>query len=405
MAAEAGGRPNLLFVLVDCLRSRAVFDPSRGSDIPTLRALMARGTSFPTCVATATTTSPSMATIFTGTLPFVHGMRSLKGYKLNPETVTLAEVLREHGYHTHAEVTGPVVEQKGFHRGFDVFNHRPGRAYDQRFWDELDRRMADFPPDRPWFLYVHLWEMHRPRYVPPRFERRRYGRHRYERALSALDQERFPRLFERAGPGTVIALTGDHGEIPRFDRLHRIAFRPVKRYVDRRSGHGHDVVEDLVLVPLLLAGPGVPEGRLVRSAVRHMDLFPTFLELAGVRDSRGEAQAAGESLVPLFQGEGPDRPGYAEAVGWSIGHDDWLVSVRHEGFKYVRRANREAAWLWRLPDERTDVSGRYPDVVARMEGLLDRFRESRAMTATGQELSEQESQEVADHLRQLGYLE
>lgn len=402
----APGRPNFLFVLVDCLGSRAVFDPSRGADIPTLRGLMERGVAFSTCVAAATTTSPSMATIFTGTLPFVHGMRSLKGYKLDPDTRTVAEVLGEHGYHTHAESTGPVVEQKGFHRGFDVFHHRRGRRYDQGFWAELDRVMADFPPDRPWFLYVHLWEMHRHRYVPASFDRRRYGRHRYERALSALDQQRFSHLFERAGTGTIVVVTGDHGEIPRFDRLHGVPFRPVTRFVDTRSGHGHDVVEDLVLVPLLVAGPGVPAGRRVDTAVRHMDLFPTVLELLGIDDSRAAGQAAGESLVPLFHQDGPDRPGYSEAVGVSIGtEDNWLVSVRHEGFKYVKRANREGAWLWRLPDERRDVSGDHPEVVARMEALLEGFQSSRAITATGEDLSAQEADEVADHLRELGYLD
>jgi arylsulfatase A-like enzyme len=159
-------------------------------------------------------------------------------------------------------------------------------------------------------------------------------------------------------------------------------------------------------VPLLFVGPGVPPGRRVEAAVRHMDLFPTVLELLGIDDPASGTQASGESLVPLFHHDGPDRPGYSEAVGVSIGtEDNWLVSVRHEGFKYVKRANREGSWLWRLPDERTDKSRDHPDVVARMEALLERFQASRPLTATGEELSPQEAEEVADHLRDLGYLD
>lgn len=402
-------RPNILFLLVDCLGSRPVFDPSRGARIPTIRALMERGTTFPACVATATTTSPSMATLFTGVLPFRHGMRSLKGYKLDPDVATLAEVLRDQGYHTHAEATGPVVTQKGFDRGFDTFNHRRGKRYLRVHMDELRRQMEALPSDRPWFVYLHLWELHRPRYTPPPFDRRRYGRHRYERALSALDQSQLPTVLELAGPDTLVVLTGDHGEVPRYDFLHRVTGRlhvaPLTRYVNHHSGHGHHVYEDLVLVPLVLAGPGVPAGREVRTAVRHMDLFPTILDLAGI-DDRRRAQAAGESLVPLFEGEGPDRPGYAEAVGVTIGGpEDWLVSVRHGGWKYVRQAFGEGAWLWRLPDERGDLSSAHPEVVAEMEALLERFRAGASLTATGGELSAEESAEVEEHLKELGYLE
>src|SRR3954469_21938918 len=99
------------------MRSRMLFDPSRGAQIPTIDRLIADGVGFDTCIATATTTSPSMGTLFTGTLPPVHGIRSLRGYKLNGDVATLAEVLRDAGYHTHAEVTGLVVKQKDFHRG------------------------------------------------------------------------------------------------------------------------------------------------------------------------------------------------------------------------------------------------------------------------------------------------
>ncbi len=404
-------RPNVLFILVDCLRSRAIFDSSRGGNTPTLSKLISEGTAFRTCVATCTTTSPSMGSLFTGTLPFVHGVRSLHDHKLDPGVATLAEILRDDGYLTHAETTGPVVTQKGFDRGFTVFNHREHRAtlHQAAFWSDLQTRLASLSDSRPWFFYLHLWEMHRPRFVPKAFDSRQYGRHRYERALSAVDHLRLPRILELAGPDTLVVITGDHGEIPRYDLPYRIASKfkiaPVRDFFDVRSGHGHHVFEDLVIVPMILAGPGVPAHGVVDTAVRHIDLFPTILELTAVEDPR-RSQATGKSLVELFDGAGADRPGYSEAVEVKDRQpENWLVSVRHEGWKYVRRPVGDDSWLWRLPDERTDLAAQYPDVVARMEELMAELRGDRSLSATGGDLSEQESSEVEAHLRELGYLD
>jgi arylsulfatase A-like enzyme len=352
-----------------------------------------------------------MATLMTGTLPFVHGIRSLAGYKLDPNVATLAEILRHHGYHTRAEATGPVVMQTGFDRGFDVFHHRDGDTtlYVEEFWNELQQAMEDLPADRPWFFYLHLWEMHHPRYVPKEFDRPEWGVHRYERALSALDALRLPRILELAGDATVVAVTGDHGEVPRFDRAlavtSRLKLRPLYRFLNRRSNHGYHLYEDLVLVPLLLRGPGIPQGRRLEWAIRHIDLFPTFLDAAGIEDPRA-GQAIGQSLMSSLVGKGEDLPGYAEAVGISMGGPDrWLLSVRHDGWKYVKRVTGAGAWLWRLPDERRDVAAENPDVIREMEAILEGFRAGMPITATGEDLSDRESVEVEDHLRRLGYIE
>lgn len=404
-------RPNILFVLFDCMRARMLFDPSRGVQAPTIGRLVDEGVGFDTCIATATTTSPSMGTLFTGTLPPVHGIRSLRGYQLNPEVATLAEVLRDAGYRTHAEATGPVVKQKDMHRGFDEFHHRDEGLHDPAYWITLQERLAGLPADRPWFCYLHLWELHWPRSVPRAFDRRRYGAHRYERALSALDRLKIPRLLELAGPDTVVVMTGDHGEVPRLDLAKKVARRlswgGPKAWIDVRSGHGFGVIEDLVKVPLVLHGPGVPASGRVGTAVRHVDLFPTVLELAGAGADARASQGPGTSVLPLLPGGGEDRPGYSEAVGVKMGSaENWLVSVRHGGWKLVRRAAGDAApVLWRLPDERTDVAADHPDVVARMGSLLQELLAGTPMERTGTDLSAQESAEVEEHLRDLGYID
>ena len=401
-----------MLIIIDCLRTSAIFDHSRGAKLPTISGLLKRGVSFPTCVATATTTSPSVATILTGALPFKHGVRQLHGDRLNSDVMTIAELLHDRGYRTEAEVTGPIRMEKGFHRGFDVFNHRSPHAnlYNPEFWGSLQNRIRRLPKGRPWFFYLHLWEMHRPRTVPATFDRRRYGRHKYERALSAIDQMRLNEILNLAGPEPIVIITGDHGEIPRFDFLlrtsQRFKLRPLVHLVAGTSGHGNSVREDQIIVPLLISGPGVPSETRSEVAVRHMDIFPTILELAAINDHPIE-QGTCQSLVPLFAGPGDDRPGYSEAVrpSYRIGPENWLISLRYKGWKLVRRATEGESRLWRLPNERRDVAHRHPDVTAELGGLLDLMRDGASLSATGQELSREEAAAIEEHLRELGYLD
>jgi N-acetylglucosamine-6-sulfatase len=52
-----------------------------------------------------------------------------------------------------------------------------------------------------------------------------------------------------------------------------------------------------IRVPLIVAGPGVPEGRKVHQVAQNVDLYPTFLDLAG---AKANGPVDGRSLVPLL---------------------------------------------------------------------------------------------------------
>ena len=87
-------------------------------------------------------------------------------------------------------------------------------------------------------------------------------------------------------------------------------------------------------VPLIISGPGTPlsgRGRRNASPVSFLDLYPTFLELAG---SRIPFQCQGASLVPILRGE-KDR--VHDAVFSEIADGD--------DFNYMLRDSR---WKWSL---------------------------------------------------------
>jgi N-acetylglucosamine-6-sulfatase len=76
-----------------------------------------------------------------------------------------------------------------------------------------------------------------------------------------------------------------------------------------RSGK-QTIFDTDIRVPLIVAGPGVPQGVVNRNVVENVDLYPTFVQLAG-----GGANAAvdGHSLVPLLQA-GPVPPPWRTAA-------------------------------------------------------------------------------------------
>jgi choline-sulfatase len=66
-------------------------------------------------------------------------------------------------------------------------------------------------------------------------------------------------------------------------------------------------------VPLVIAGPGVPEGRVSRQLASHVDLFPTLVESAGARLEHEDGSLPGVSLWPAIGGRDDDaRPVFAE---------------------------------------------------------------------------------------------
>lgn len=98
-----------------------------------------------------------------------------------------------------------------------------------------------------------------------------------------------------------------------------------------------NLYEGAVGVPLLLAGAGVPEGRVVRQLVSHVDLFPTVVEGAGANLAAEDGDLPGISLFPAMAGNEAKRTAFAEyhAQGSKAGQfmlrDGGLKLIYHVG--------------------------------------------------------------------------
>ena len=434
MVAPAGGRHvNVLWVIVDCLRADMLARPR--AEWPVASRLVYEGTAFTACYSTCPTTTPAFTSMFTGRYPTSHGVRGLRGTRLSDTMPTVAERLSAAGYATWCSVTGPLLQTVGTFRGFEEVEYREAgdRSVHSDFGVRALARVAGLETaGRPYLGVIHIWDVHMPRRYPARFDSRRYGRDVYERALAGFDPW-LGTLLSLVGDETLVVFTGDHGENTRLEprtlrtqELHRRAVRrlpviPWAQWTLNRGarsdskrllqiaprhlwGHGQTLFEPLVRVPLVFRGAGAVPGRL-ETPVSHVDLAPTLLALAGIVPGAGWQ---GQSLAGSIRGgsEPPARP-----VAMEIAGEPKMPPVRQRAIRDGRHklitSFDDARWAEALydleadPHERTNLARRMPDVADRLRAKLRALVAEEAETVA---IAGEEDEEIADRLRELGYL-
>jgi arylsulfatase A-like enzyme/Tfp pilus assembly protein PilF len=402
LAAGLGRRPaptSLLLVTIDTLRADRVgaygyAEPTT----PVLDALAARGVRFEQAQSAAPLTGPSHATILTGHYPPVHGVRDNARFALSERTRTLAELLRDRGYETAAFVAAyPLAGAFGFARGFASFDeglHASASAggVAQRSGDEVADAAGAWlraRTGRPFFAWMHLFDPHEPYQPPSPFRERFASGYDGEVAFAdaqlgrVLDALRDSGRLER----TLVAVLSDHGE---------------GLGEHGETTHGLLLYESTLRVPLVLAGPGVPGGRVVRERVGTIDLFPTLGALLGMELPEG---LPGRDLRRSF--EGGTLPGaglYSESLYGRL-NCRWapLRGWTRRGVKLVEGGRSELYELEADPGERRDRSR---DEAARTTGLREELSRTVAAMAPGGDRAEPRavSGEAAERLRALGYV-
>jgi arylsulfatase A-like enzyme/Tfp pilus assembly protein PilF len=411
--ARSGGPPpppaaaeHVVLVTIDTLRAdRLGCYGNKDVATPRLDAIAAAGALAEEASAHVPLTRPSHASILTGLLPAGHGIRDNVSPGVVAGVPLLAEVLKKNGFATGAFVSSVVLAaQSGFDRGFDVYADRfEGGGGDAQFMNTVQKKGADTLAEalawldtqkgRRVFLWVHLYEPHDP-YEPPEPYAARYAGRPYDGEVAYTD-ELVGRLDDRLAAlemrdRTALVVTSDHGEGLGEHGEHL---------------HGFFAYQTTLRVPLLVRAPGVPPGTRLRSTARLVDLFPTVLDLAGLRAPEGDA-LAGRSLAPALRG-GPPLPEpvtYAETLvpllhfGWSD-----LRVVREGRWKYIQAPRPELYDLAADPGERRDLAAaerpRADAMRAALASILDRERAARP--AAG---GEQPSAELIEQLGALGYV-
>src|SRR5262249_30592528 len=135
-----------------------------------------------------------------------HHVRDTGGFVLQPSSKTLATILQQQGWNTAAFVSSAVLKKLfGFNQGFAVYDDQMPRAGSSRdYLDDPERRAGETVDrairrlggqwEKPFFLWVHLYDPHMP-YQPPSPFKEKYKSHPYDGEIAYADRE-LGRLIE-----------------------------------------------------------------------------------------------------------------------------------------------------------------------------------------------------------------
>jgi arylsulfatase A-like enzyme len=163
-----------VLVVIDTLRADAVsaYGAVEGTT-PSFDALASGGLLYERAYAPSPWTLPSHASLLTGFGPDRHGVGIAGRMGLRAEFTTLAERLTAAGYQTVGFSENPLVSGLfGFDKGFERFaaltvedaineDENPG-SLQFDILDEVVAFAAERDPDRPFFLFVNLFDPHTP---------------------------------------------------------------------------------------------------------------------------------------------------------------------------------------------------------------------------------------------------
>jgi choline-sulfatase len=399
---EAGKRtlPNLVLITMDTTRADHLGAWGyRDAHTPNLDALAARGTRFARVDTAAPITLPSHSTILTGLFPPRHGVRDNGTFVLSPKVETLAKRLAAHGYDTAAVISAVVLARRqGLDQGFRIYDDDLGAGYTQG--SLVSERTAENTTaaalaalaglKAPFFLWVHYYDPHEEYRPPTRFADLSRGPHRlYDGEIAFMD-EQIGELLKKLPQGTDVLAVGDHGEMlgEHGEATHGLLLNRAARRV-----------------PLLLAGPDIPAGKVSDCLVRTVDVTPTFLALAGIQASGLD----GSSLLPLTAGgagKSCSRPSYTESFLPFFAYKWYpLRSLADDRFLYVKAPKSSLYDLAADPGESRDVAPAQAKAVRSWEATLVGF-----LRGMGEKLDvpvRPENVLTADQRRQLaslGYL-
>ena len=378
---------NVVLITIDTLRTDRV--SSYGSnlvDTPNIDSFASDGVLFSNAASTVPFTLPAHSSILTGLYPPGHGVRENVGYTLDDSIPTLAEVLSEGGWSTAGFVSAFVLDRRwGIGRGFDhYFDDFDLAEFDtanlssvQRSGDvtisEAVRWIDGRPQDAPFFLWLHLYDPHDP-YTPPEPFKSQYPGRPYDGEVAYTDSliGEFRQALEERGllASSLVILTADHGE----------------GLGDHgEASHGFFVYDTTIHVSLIVRPPTAAEvGRVVDSAVSHVDIFPTILDAV---DLSAPKRVHGQSLLPVIAGENIelDRGVYSESL-YPLLHYGWapLRAIRTDNRKLISAPRPEVFNFVADPREQRDLSLEQPGVTGELEKRLTDLRakiESDAPTA------------------------
>jgi arylsulfatase A-like enzyme len=418
----AGTRPpNFIIIFCDDLGYGDIgCFGSRKNRTPNLDRMAAEGTRFTSFYVTSGVCTPSRSSLMTGCYPRRVNMHqndtglcvlfpvNKKG--LNPEEITIAEVLKTQGYATACIGKWHLGDQPAFLPTRQGFNYYYGIPYsnDMGSQEGTDRpplpllrneKVIEAPADqntltkryteeavkfikenkaRPFFIYLPHTMPHEPLHVGEAF-RGRSANGDYGDVIEELDWsvgQILQSLRElNLADKTMVVFTSDNGATGGKGRSNS----PLR-------GSKGTTWEGGQREPCILWWPDhVPTGKSCDELTTTMDLLPTFARLAGT-DSPRDRIIDGKDIWPLMSGKSGAKSPHEAFYYYQM---DQLQAVRCGKWKlHLPLEQKKKNWGEPTPDvplqlydlqadigEANNVANKHPDIVKQLLALAQKARE------------------------------
>jgi tetratricopeptide (TPR) repeat protein len=368
---------SVILISIDTLRADHLSSYGyRRIRTPNIDSFAQQGTLFSNIESQVPLTLPSHTSLFTSTYPFENQIEE-NAEHVPPGVVTLASVLRSHGYKTAAFIGSVFLESEmGLDQGFDLydspfhfeaFSPISGSMFfggaGRNQYAVRDRRDGALVlgAARRWlaanraagvFVFAHLFDLHKP-----------YIRAGYDGELEYTDRilGAFKQALIQTGwwPRSLVVLLSDHGE---------------SLGEHGEDSHGYFIYESTLRVPLIVHWPDGAPGRPARDDRQGglMDVAPTvldFLHIAAPPSFEGRS---------LLGARGPSGV-YSESL---YAHDGFgwapLRSLREGAYKYIDGPRPELYNLATDPREQINLYGKDPGRARTLSAELRKLLASHA---------------------------
>ena len=443
-------KPNILFIVLDGCRADKFYD-NKNFKTPVIDSLIKQGSYFSQAISSTDYTISAISSIFTSRYPF--GVGETKEYydKTHSESTSYITNLKSNGYNCYATMHS-ALDAMGFSSYFENDN-QSYQGKDIQLHSGLgEKTLGMLKPNvmkSPWIYFIHVLAFHRPIRVP-NFEKMSINE-RYELMMEIVDSWLAKILDIVDLKNTLLVITSDHGDyIPVIDntakqsgpiieksksfiknflpktqvtnihkkkkeilrqvRSSKLKTSYEKRSLNERPDENRFQFDELIRVPLLFAGYGVPSRGAIPDLVRSIDIFPTIESILDLPKKKSDIH--GRSLFSLIENEEMEEfPVYMESTTIHTGQKSpkAVIGIRTSSHKYFRSLKNpnENCHLYDLrvdPKEENNLAEKNPEKVTEMEQLLEEIRVKTSFDTHSEKYSKDESIRVEEELKKLGYI-
>jgi arylsulfatase A-like enzyme len=444
-------KPNIIFLVVDSLRSDRFYGKEKSSFTPTLDKLRGEGVYFCQNISSADGTILSLNSIFNGVFPSVTGTREIKLHLKNQNYLSS---LIDEDYSIYSVMPKLTEFSPLLNISSKTYSYFQGPPAESLF-DGVGEKILEIlnsPMKSPWFFYIHLMDLHWPLIVPKKFDDERFGKDKYDRIVSSIDYY-LKKFFDMLNlEETLIIITSDHGQPIPFDEKDNTSFEPdlklglkVGKKIMPKFSHKfgasifnktreiiknkrlhvanqnlteyeirsrlppfiQSLFDENIRTPLLFSGYNM-ESLLIKQQTRNIDIFPTIFDLLGFNHSK---KIQGTSLLPLIRGdECKENPCYMHTIPHEKLSDNDQVGIRTSKYKYFRHARNSSLniHLYDLTLDTLENKNIYQENLEKiheMEKLIDKFSNFTNHNVAADDVADTEEEaKIREELKKLGSL-